>query len=233
MTTHRQLAFRSPRQRAYWAIALLVLIALLSVVSLVANLSERELLQRIKDGDRVTLEEVSANDDRQAAIARLSLTAFVASAFTFIFWFFLTYRNLYALGVRGLRYSAKWTWLGFLIPVLNAFRPYQVAKEIWDESGSVPGHFDASSRQYNQAADILWMWWGSWLVLQTLDRIIVRFTDDQTVDQLVTRNTAYIIIEVAYIVAAGITIRFIWSLTQRQELTGSAFQKLAAASSGA
>jgi hypothetical protein len=111
MSEFTGISYRSPRRRAQWAIALLVLVALVSAASAAFDLSERNLLQRFKDGERVTLQELEASDDRQAPAATVFLVFFIVSAITFVFWFDLTYRNLYAMRVQGLEYSRKWAWL--------------------------------------------------------------------------------------------------------------------------
>jgi hypothetical protein len=42
--------------------------------------------------------------------------------------------NVRAFGCRRFRFSRIWTVMGFLIPILNFYRPYQVTSEVWRAS---------------------------------------------------------------------------------------------------
>jgi hypothetical protein len=52
----------------------------------------------------------------------------------FVCWFFRTYHNLQALGVEGLRYSARRVIISFFIPVWNLFEPIKGLKDLWRAS---------------------------------------------------------------------------------------------------
>jgi hypothetical protein len=62
-----------------------------------------------------------------------------------------------ALGVRRLAYRREWTILGFLVPFLNAFRPYQVVREIWQASDPSTG--DPMAWKRVTAPRLLAAWW--------------------------------------------------------------------------
>lgn len=68
------------------------------------------------------------------AIASIKRCIMYLTAVPFLIWFHRCYRNLTWLWVEGTRYSTKWAVGGWLIPILNLVRPYQVAREIWDAS---------------------------------------------------------------------------------------------------
>ncbi len=64
--------------------------------------------------------------------ARLSLYAVVAALF--ITWLHRCRINARAFGCRRFRYSRGWAVIGFLIPLVNLFRPYQIVSEVWRAS---------------------------------------------------------------------------------------------------
>ncbi len=77
----------------------------------------------------------------------------VSTAIAFLTWFFRAYRttNL-AVGTTHDPGQAVWS---FVIPILNLFRPYQIATEIWRKSG------DGTVMHHNP---LLIVWWGLWVV---------------------------------------------------------------------
>jgi len=79
-----------------------------------------------------------AEAGRGVAVAQIGCAVLVASVF--LPWLYQARANLRALGARRLRFSREWTYLGFAIPVLNAYRPYQVVSEVW--RGSDPSSLD-------------------------------------------------------------------------------------------
>jgi hypothetical protein len=97
----------------------------------------------------------------------LELLAFVVGAVFFILWFHRAYSNLPALGVARRRFdsnAAIWPWF---VPILNLWRPKQVANDIW--RGSDP---QVASRELRLAQDpvppLLGFWWAGYIVSSML-----------------------------------------------------------------
>lgn len=65
-------------------------------------------------------------------VSRLVLYGAIAVAF--IIWLHRCRINVRALGCRRLRYPRIWAIIGFFVPLLNFFRPYQVVAEVWRAS---------------------------------------------------------------------------------------------------
>lgn len=59
------------------------------------------------------------------------------------------------------------------VPVLNWFRPYQMMKELFEETRYV---FEKQKEEvnYNLNMRLLGLWWGFWIVYQTLSSISQR-----------------------------------------------------------
>jgi len=65
-------------------------------------------------------------------VARMALYAAIAVAF--IAWIHRCRINVRAFGCRRFRYPRIWAIIGFFVPILNFFRPYQVVSEVWRAS---------------------------------------------------------------------------------------------------
>jgi hypothetical protein len=74
-----------------------------------------------------------ARDVQQLAILAQLCSSFMTALF-FLLWTYRSYRHLSALSDRDLRFSPGWAVGWFFAPIMNLFRPYQVMKEIWEES---------------------------------------------------------------------------------------------------
>jgi hypothetical protein len=208
--------YTSPRHRAQWAIAILGLVIVVTILAVLTEYSRRDLMHRIRDREDVTVQEAQKSDDRASLMAMIQAGALLLSAVTFLAWLYLAYRNLYAFGAEGLEYSPRWTWLGFVIPIMCLFRPYQVAAEIWKASGPKRGLSSKYVWVEDDIGDIVRWWWGSWLVMNILGRLPATSTD-QTIEGMLRVNAVTISAHVVTVLAAGIAMLFVWSLTVRQE----------------
>jgi hypothetical protein len=65
-------------------------------------------------------------------VSRLLLYGSIGIAF--ITWLHRCRINVRAFGCRRFRYSRIWAIIGFIIPIVNFFRPYQVVSEVWRAS---------------------------------------------------------------------------------------------------
>jgi hypothetical protein len=65
-------------------------------------------------------------------VSRMALYGSIGIAF--VTWLHRCRINARAFGCRRFRYSRVWAIIGFLIPIVNFFRPYQVVSEVWRAS---------------------------------------------------------------------------------------------------
>jgi hypothetical protein len=68
------------------------------------------------------------------AVSCLSSLGSFLSFIIFMIWFYRSHKNLQAYNSMGLKYSPGWAVGSFFVPILNLFRPYQIAQEIWTAS---------------------------------------------------------------------------------------------------
>ncbi|MBI9051861.1 MAG: DUF4328 domain-containing protein [Anaerolineaceae bacterium] len=82
--------------------------------------------------------------------------ASLISAILLLVWFFRSHKNLLAFNTMGLKYSPGWAVGAFFVPILNLFRPYQIAQEIWKASDP-----EASTVGWKQSkiSIVVILWW--------------------------------------------------------------------------
>jgi len=126
--------FSSGHLRAKMLTFIVVTAMLLAAVSAGSTYSQIRLVQKVLDEGGITLEEAEANSSRQEAIFLLKIGVLLAIIAFLVIWVHRVYRNLPALGARGLRFTpgqAVRSWFG---KITSLYRPYRVIKEIWKSS---------------------------------------------------------------------------------------------------
>jgi hypothetical protein len=147
----------SPRRLARLSIRLLLATAVAAAVSVGIDLSELMLVSGARGGDAVSAEERWAQYLANAWVGWLELVLFAGAAAAFLAWLFQARVNLRAFGVRRLQFARVWSVVGFLVPVLNLVRPYQVVREVWQASD--PSSADAFNWKSLEVPTLLRVWW--------------------------------------------------------------------------
>ena len=196
------------RGRAASAAAVFGLLLVLDVVAVGSSLLEVQLLDRIAVGENVTDAELNANDTRQGMIGVGQFALFVACVVTFIRWLHRAYKNMDSIGPPYRRFDTGWAIGAWFVPVLNLWRPKQIANDVYD-SGFPQRH----GRPF-----WLHLWWAGWLISNVLGRIAFPdLGDNPTLPQLRQDSINYMIsdgFDVAALALAIVTIRV---LTKRQD----------------
>jgi uncharacterized protein DUF4328 len=115
-----------------------------------------------------------AEAGRWIAVAQIASALLLAAVF--VPWLHQARANLRALGARRLRFGREWTYLGFVIPILNAYRPYQVVSEVW--RGSDPESVDPLGWQRLHTSRLVIAWWAPfalWVSLELVAATLLRF----------------------------------------------------------
>jgi hypothetical protein len=168
-----------PTRRAVRGLgALFVLSAAISWVAVGYDFAELRLVSLdLRSGEEISMETRLAHASAGAIVGRAQLIVLAITGLTFLFWLHRVRVNVRALGVRRLSYGREWTVLGFLVPFVNAFRPYQVVREIWRASDPSTG--DPMAWKTLPAPPILAVWWGlfvAYFVLEGLSVTILGFS---------------------------------------------------------
>lgn len=206
--------FRPLDRRAKAAVIALLAVALLDVVAVWSDWDRYDLLGRIISGSGYTIDEASASDNRETAIALLQLLALTVGGVFFIRWFLDAYRNVNALG--GTRdHTEKWAGWAWFVPFLNLWRPKQIANEIWRASDpELPNEVPSTTSPVWGA---LTLWWLFWLASNFVSNVATRLAfNGGAAKSLHNSTAAYLVGDSIDIVAAVLAIVVIQSITERQ-----------------
>ena len=151
---------------ATWVRRLLVATVAVGWVAFGANLAKLRLLIAGPAQGGITEALRWAQERTGSVLEAAQLMLFAATAAAFLHWLYDARVNLRAFGVRRPRYSRNWTLGAFFVPVLNAFRPYQVAAEIWQASD--PGTLDPFDWRKAPTPRLLSWWWAACLAALVL-----------------------------------------------------------------
>ena len=207
--------FRPLDGRARWAAIALGLCVAADLFQIVVDWLEIDLLGRVIDGEDVAASELEASDGRQDLAAFLYVATLVAAAIFFLRWFHLAYRNVDPLDPGRRRHLTAWAIGGWFVPVLNLWRPKQIANDIW--RGSEPeGRWEADAALPRPPL-LLTAWWTAWIVVTVTAGFAGRgFLDEGT--PVSTRDSdwadlAYSLVDIA---AAVLAVVVVLRVTERQ-----------------
>ncbi len=138
-----------PTRRSVRALGVMfVLSAAISWIAVGYDFSQVRLAMIVPDGQTLSEQTRTAQARIGAFVGMGQFVLLAITGVTFLVWLHRVRVNVRALGARRLSYARQWTILGFLIPVLNALRPYQVVREIWQASD--PGSGDPLACQISR-----------------------------------------------------------------------------------
>lgn len=146
----------------------------------------------------------------------LDLFGMLVIAVTWLFWMRRLRSNVVALG-RVPAYRSAWIFWGWLTPILNYFRPFQLLRDFWQKSDPElgPGTRNDPPRFY------LW-WWVGFVVSGRISTAIVRSVGEadtlERIQSMVNRLLILDFIELPGLVLAILVVR---SLTARQIEAGA------------
>jgi hypothetical protein len=150
--------------RTKFVIGALVATILIDVFAMSVDVREIQLMNRLLDGDLPSSADLDANDDRQALAGTLLFVSFVVTIVAFVMWFSRAYKNLPALGATDLRFTKGWAIGAWFVPILNLWRPKQIANDIWRASDPAAPADQRNTWREKPAAELLLAWWIVWVV---------------------------------------------------------------------
>jgi hypothetical protein len=195
-------------QRAKNAITLIWIVLALEIVSLISGYFQYDLLQTVANGGEISTETATANDTRQQIIGIIYRIAFVISAVTFIQWFRRAYYNLH-LRVNHLSQTEGWAAGSWFVPIVNLYRPYQIMKELYQETKELLTKKGLSINE-NFTTGYLGWWWTLWIINNIIERFVFRYSmKAQSIDELTISTVASMVGNVVGIPLALITVKVI------------------------
>lgn len=200
--------------RAKAVVSLLVVQLVATLAYVLATVAELGLLQRAQRGERVTLAEAEASDDRVAMLAVLWLLSWLVAVVVWLIWQHRAHRRLRELGVQGLRFTPGWGVGWWFIPFASLWKPYQAIKELWVASDPATG---SSDWRGGKAWTILPWWWAAFLISRFLDTASFRMMPE-TVDEFIARDYVSIAGDLVWILAGILAIAIVREIDRRQAL---------------
>jgi len=207
----------SLRSLARWATLLLIATVVVAWIAVGVNLHELRLLFQATGGERVEPIAREAYSLTDAALFWTQIVLFSATAGIFLSWLYQARVNLRALGVRRLRFSREWAIAGFLVPVLNAFRPYQVMREVWQ--ASVPENLDPFDWRSVPVPLLLSIWWGAFVAWAGLElmALLLSFGAGVNLPKLQLASGLRVIADVLAAAAAFLGCFVVWRISDAQD----------------
>ena len=159
--------FISTRPHTKALCAFLVVTAAVSWTAVGVDWALLHLGDSIREGYQVSRADRLAHTRTAGALGTAQWVSTVMTGGLFLAWLYQCRVNVRALGARKLRWRREWTLMAFFIPIINALRPYQVVREVWQASD--PSSRDPLAWQRVRVPPLLSCWWGSFVAFFLLE----------------------------------------------------------------
>jgi hypothetical protein len=126
-----------------------------------------------------------------------------------------------SFGSVAMRFGTGWAVGAWFVPILNLFRPKQIANDIW--RGTDPEQAQAGRWTEPPVAPLVHWWWAAWLVANLLGNLSFRLINDaRTLDAERTAVAVDIAAGISYVVAGVLALRFVRAVTEREAARAAA-----------
>jgi len=160
-------------------------------------------------------EAILASNDVIAAVSIAEIVIYLMGLVIFLVWFRRAYANGPALGLYRLRVGKGWAIGAWFVPILNLFRPKQIANDCW-RAGDPDRPLGSPFGWDGPVSPLLNWWWGVWLLSGTVANFASRLPFE-TVEEDKTYTTAAIVSSALWLVASVLAILVVRRTTTRQE----------------
>jgi hypothetical protein len=199
-------------ERARWSQTMLGLGAVLALAALWSSWQQVQVVQDLAGGADIPDTVIEASDARQQLFAYAQIGLGIASAVVFLMWTSAHTKRLIALGVTNMRYAPKWSVWGFIIPIINLFRPYQVMSELWKASDVVPMPDDPWVKKATPV--IVYVWFGILVLDNVIGRLASR-TSFNTIEQVLQAAWLTALSDALGVATALIALRLVREIDER------------------
>src|SRR4051794_40925458 len=124
----------------------------MSLVAIVSDAFELNLLTRVINGDTVSAAEGRHNDLRQGLVAAVAWLALIGCFITYPMWAYRAYHNLDLVAPGARRYDKGWAGGAWFVPILSLFRPVQIVNDL--RRGACDGRYGV----------LVGFWWAMFLI---------------------------------------------------------------------
>lgn len=175
------------------------------LVSIATGLMHVRLIDKANAGT-ASQSDLLASDTRMAQVLVAQIVVLIPCAILFLRWFHRAYVNLRPLGLSP-EHGAGWSVGYWFIPILNFFRPVQMAAEIWKGSAESLGR-----RRHL----LLGAWWAAFLGSGFIERAAGFGQVDATLSEVRSTTTICIAADVVSVVAGLLAIVVVSRITAAQ-----------------
>ena len=165
----------------------------------------------------VTPEDLLRLEDITDVFAILQIIVFCVIALIFVIWFRRMHVNLRAFGEERTAYSDGWAVGGWLIPIVNFFRPKEIADDIWRRSN--PERSREAGYQgmpTGRIPALVHWWWGIYIVAGISAWGARTGGSIESVSGATTRATWWFIGDLLQVVLGLVTFLVVAMFTDRQ-----------------
>ncbi|MBW2288196.1 MAG: DUF4328 domain-containing protein [Deltaproteobacteria bacterium] len=212
--------FVSTRVTFRWLSVLIIASAAVAWIAVGFDIAEIRMFGRLGMG-LVTANDRAAHLFIGKVVLISQGTMLVLTAIAFMTWLYRSRANLRAFGTRHLRYSRNWAVFGFLIPVLNLFRPYQVTREVWQASD--PSTTDPFDWKEIATPRLIRAWWGTFIAFSTLKLLAAWMILSSAYDPLRLQLAQVVDLSADLMAATSVTLVYfvVDRITEAQEVKWS------------
>jgi len=160
-----------------------------SLASLIQNLCEIKLLNKIKEGGFHSEEEILQAVDRHDTIAMTigscEVILWGIAVVLFFRWQYRMAANVQTWRIGNVSQKPCWGFWNFLIPVWSLYKPFVFVRELWNSAEYSPE--DPQRWKTLSAPRCVKAWWTFYLLGSMFNRALLRFSTqmEQTVENMI------------------------------------------------
>jgi hypothetical protein len=199
------------------SVALVWLLGAATVAALAtagAFFHRRQLLEGVRGGDRLQVDDVHRADDLVTAALGVGFAIALAILVVLIVFLFRAAKNTQLWDRSKPRWAPGWTIGGWFIPVASIVIPALVVRDIWSRTPQR----DIDGTERTVSGRIVGWWWVTWIAGGVLMRAgAVVAGDSPTVAELSNADLVRVAAAMVYAIAALLLVTVVRQLAQRQE----------------
>src|ERR1044072_835531 len=123
-------SYLSTKNFSLIAIGLLAAMAAIDLLNLILSLMQLYFPYPIELGDEI----MSIWAMLLGLLVFVLLPVYILTVIFFLIWLNRSYKNLTPLGAQHLEFSSGWAVGYWFIPFVNLLKPFQVVREVWNQS---------------------------------------------------------------------------------------------------
>jgi hypothetical protein len=211
MTNLSNETYRSPKTLGYLAMGGLALVGLAEFLSVLVGFGQIMSPSSTIEGNQPMWILL------QGVVALLQFPCYILTVVFFLIWLNRANKNLTPLGANNLEFSSGWAVGWWFIPFANLVKPFQVVREVWNESDpDVDPNYSFLSSSMG-TPPLLGFWWAFWIISNIAANISSRMLEVETPKDLEVSGYVFIVSGILMVVAAILAIKVVYGITSRQE----------------